>query len=768
MSKLTAQAINQISQGIIDLKYLIEVDGAADVYGATSIKRRVLIGDTLTIGEFIIGGFENLPNQEDILSVESSSSTFKTSLQPDKGRSSSTSSVKARLVDIGGVATKLITPGLVVDNILFRKCKIWVGFGDDLAFPEDYIVVHKGYINNTIAGQGYVDIEISDTDSKKRQALFPKVDTALKIGIDASQTTIELDSAESMIEVPITPGAGNLRDSTLKTYIVIEDEIIEYETIGAPNGGPNGGTQLFNCVRGQFFTSAVSHALDAEVQTYYKLEGNAIDIALKLMLSDQSTSNYLEAVPTNVNVISTTERIDNIYYFQNQNLIQIYNIQPGDFIKTSGFLDAENNLAEFTEILDVVLIDSGSYLLIKTADILGNPVFLKDKTDSGGTIEFFSKYNTLGEGLRMIPDDVDVGEHELIKLRFLSSAEHRFFFDDTQDNLKEFIQEQVYFPFGAYEVIKNSKSSLSYTIGPIPGDNIQVLDITNIKNPDNLTTQRSSNKFLYNRIVYKYDKSEAPQSDEKYFSGVVAANLDSFGKYKEFKDLIITSEGMRSNLSARVQAQIAAVRMLNRYNQGAQFIKDVAILLEVGVQVEVGDIVLLDPAGLNLINISDGTRISTQSFYEITNRSFNVKTGDIKIDLLNTNSDTDARYGLISPSSQISKGISTTEFQIKPSYSKRFGENEFKKWESLVSLTEKPRVRITSFDYTTRNASSRIESISRNTIKLIDPLPFTPQVDDILNIDLYADDQTDRVKLLYVHMQNDPTFSDGTDQYKMI
>ena len=148
--------------------------------------------------------------------------------------------------------------------------------------------------------------------------------------------------------------------------------------------------------------------------------------------------------------------------------------------------------------------------------------------------------------------------------------------------------------------------------------------------------------------------------------------------------------------------------------------------------------------------------------FDVVNKKINTKTGIVTIDVSDTAVDTTLRFGLITPSSFISTGISTTQFIIKPSFNTdRFGLDEFKKWNKLEGVS----VIVRSQDYSVSDTST-ISSISGNTFTLSSALSFVPQTDYVVELDQY-DNQNDRAKLLYGFM-SDAVFADGGNQYVML
>jgi hypothetical protein len=84
------------------------------------------------------------------------------------------------------------------------------------------------------------------------------------------------------------------------------------------------------------------------------------------------------------------------------------------------------------------------------------------------------------------------------------------------------------------------------------------------------------------------------------------------------------------------------------------------------------------------------------------------------------------------------------------------------KWTRFGQIS----VRVRSPDSVTRNAVRQINFFSGNTVNLVTPLPFTPQVGDVMEFTHY-NEAGEPQKLVYAFMR-DTAFDDGKQQYQMI
>ena len=232
------------------------------------------------------------------------------------------------------------------------------------------------------------------------------------------------------------------------------------------------------------------------------------------------------------------------------------------------------------------------------------------------------------------------------------------------------------------------------------------------------------------------------------------------------KALVIESRGVRSHLNGVNLATQAATRKLNRYKFAAEYIDQLKVLFKTGLTIEIGDIVLLDAGGLNVVNSAGGDRNPEPKFYEVINKSINLRTGEIVLSLIDTNYSTQSRYGLISPASKIKNGLSETEFIIEPSFNTDlYGQNEGKKWQRFVTREHTLMITVRSPDGA-RYAVAAVEAIQGNLVRLKSSLGFTPQSGDLMELAPYSH-HSELIKSLYTFM-SDTEFQDGKDQYRMI
>ena len=746
---LSDRLLRNLSQTNLKPIIVLQIEGVPTLYGSDTIKKQLLYGDPYVYGDPIVyGGLIPYGDQKRLISLEGTTTSIKQNLDPDKARSSGISQMSVKLIDKNLAATKLVS-GQTWGEILFKKCKIWVSFGEDAKFNEDFILVFRGVIESFKSGQGFVTLNLNSPDQKKRQLLFAKTDLELDGGIDSTQTTITLNSVENLFTVPTHPLYPS-GDPSLLTYVRIDDEIIQFTGIS--------GLDLTGCIRGAQGTTAVLHDDEAQVESFYKLEGNAMDLALKVLLSNEDQSDYITNLPCTAVGSDGVNIVDNIFYFAGVDLTRDYNVSIGDYLTSTGFTETNNNLASYTEILDVVVIETGSYLLMDAT--------LDYESMGTGTVSILSKYNTLGVGLGLDVDEIDIKRHEQLRGNFISNVDYRFFIREEIEDGKEFIEKEMYLPASCYSLPIDREGLARSSVGihkpPLPGSNILTISRDNIIKPESLEVNRSVNKNYYNAVLFRYEDTPLDeQFTRKVFvlSGTQAVPTGN-------KPLVIDSTGLKKILNAPLLATQAANNLLDRYQNAAEFIQKVQINFRDGVQITVGDIIVLDPTGLNLINAQESNRDRPTKLMEVVNRDVDIKSGSVTLDLIDTSFNIDARYGLISASSKISTVITQKKFVITPILTGgKYGSAEYRKWINL----KLPAVKIRTYDFSDV-FETVLTKVNFNTVEVRDVVPFTLTGSEIMELAQYSNaETTDQQKVIYAYLSDGTNdFADGKTPYVFV
>ena len=248
---LTAAAELASRGRVIEPNLVLKISGYSTIFGGVSILKYIQIGDTgLLIGtDWVIGGLNGVEDQESLIDLGGTGTKIQQQLRQDQGSVAGVSSMTVQLVDQGMLVSELISPGVELTDVLGRRAEIFMGFADT-AYPDDYVRIFAGIIDDVVSGAGFVQLNVAHPDQKKRQTLFTKKTAATSASMTDSQNTVPIATASSIFDVAVN-GPDGAPDSTILYYVQIDDEIIQYTGASA--------TELTGAVRAQHSTLAPTH-----------------------------------------------------------------------------------------------------------------------------------------------------------------------------------------------------------------------------------------------------------------------------------------------------------------------------------------------------------------------------------------------------------------------------------------------------------------------------------------------------------------------------
>jgi hypothetical protein len=488
-----------------------------------------------------------------------------------------------------------------------------------------------------------------------------------------TQTIQSLTSLDSDLVANVTSTKGMLLpvpSEGFRTYVRINDEVMEYTGLT--------DTTITGLVRGSFGlvderAEGASHEIEDSVDTFYRIEGQAFDLALKLLMSG-GPQYFVDGIKIKSIVeVEGVGPIPNAIWFENLNIQDAWGITIGDKATITGDTIPTNNVVDAL-ISEIIATPFGSYIVLDGAGLTSQVL-------STGEISFASKWNVYpkGAGLELGGDEVDVPEFERLRDTFSASIFTYDFYLKDSVTAKEFIDTDILFPTGAFSLPRKGKISVGYTSPPIGAADIKVLDSTNTTKPQQTKIKRSINKYFYNNVLFKYNEAVV---DELFLSGDLETNQDSKNRIPVGnKTLVINARGLRPSTDASVIIEILKRRFQDKYKFGAELISTQAFYGKT-FNTDVGDVVVFGDSVLNLPDTKKGTRDFAPRLFEVANKSLSIKTGEVKLELLDSGySLADGRYGIISPSSQtVALGSSGDVVKIKNSYETVAPQLEKSKW----------------------------------------------------------------------------------------
>ena len=738
----TTKALKQRTQ--LEQQIIATIDGFDDLFGAVNVSEIVKFGTGHTFGEagLVFGGLVTSNNSQDLISLEGTTTSINSQINIEDGLPNSISRFNLKLLDQNAYLTNRFRPGNEVTDMLGREVQIYTMFQGG-SYPEDATRIFIGIIDEISQPPGVISLSISSPEKFRQNEIFIKWASALNGAINDSTTTVVVDTAIASTANLIAPA------DILTTYIKIGDEILGVSTIDS-------STNL-TVTRAQLGTTAASHSDEDEVESFYRLQGKPIDIALKLMLSSVSDYYKENLTVSAFNQISPTETVTNAIYFpNNQNVEDEFGITEGDFVTITGSDDPSNDVVDAV-ISGFGTSSPGSYVVVSST--------LVTDTGNSAAAKFKSQYNTLPvsggavAGFGIKPKFIDVAQFQSIASTNSSFFEDNdFYIKDTLEG-EDYIATKILFPNGILSTIRKARTSAVFLSPPVISTNSPIIDNTNVEKPENIMLRRSINTNFYNAIVWRFEQDVA---EDKFLAGEVVQSADSTERIDiPNKVLTIDAPGLRDTPAVRTLLQNISERLLQRYRYGAETM-EVEVNYRDSFNLDLRDAVIFDGRLLNIADNFDGTRAFKPRIMQIFNRSLNISTGKVKLTLVDSIYDTEGRYATVAPASNVSTGATTTNIPLKRSYSTSLLDEENEKWQNLIGSTI--RVRSADFTYNEETVFNGFISGQPNSMN-VDALSMAPSEDYIVELADYDESSSDInaiAKASHVHLNLQDTVVTGT------
>lgn len=708
---------------------VLEIEGVPFVFGSETIYTTIRYDDPNVYydGTYVYDGLRPLDpdKQKKLIDRKGSSSTISQKLEQWDGKAS-IETFNIKLVDYQQIVSNLCAPGQVIEDIINRKVSVFFGF-KNISYPEDYALIFKGYVNDVKIGQGMVSFTFTDPSSQRKQVLFNGSTSSLTTAVSNVDTTFVLSSTENLYRT-ITNAVG-YDDPTVNIGLLIDGkEIVTYT-----NADIISGTQV-NVRRGQFGTAQVAHDAGVEVKMFLFINDNVVNIALKTMLSGWN-GPYVENIRLR-GIINTDDGFtvpNSVTFEQGVDVTRDYGLTAGDFMLLSGSPFPSNN----GTFLVSDIVNAGRTVLVSSSS------FTQENPSPGDiptVAAFRSKYDVypVAAGLGLAPDDVLVSQHEYIRQVFLKYT-MQFKIIGQEMSGKQWIEENLFKPSGAYSLTQGSRISMGVTHPPLSTDLTKFIDSSNVVSPKDIVVERGINtRFFYNEVFFQYAYDPIGNTFNRSYRVIDA---DAQSRTRQVSVLQLDCKGLPDDPTSITIMQQRAARILLRYKYAAETI-DLQTFFGVGHTIDAGDIVVLtdsDPPIMHIANTETGSRGIVGRVMEVQERTIDISQGRTKIKLLSNNgfSLTD-RYGVISGASEIDESFTNTTslIKIKDSFGAIFPGAEYKKWTDYQGSW----VRIHDTTYTNdAQAMFTLDASNPYLVHLSPALPFTPGTGYAMEFSRYND-----------------------------
>ncbi len=709
------------------LTIAISIEGLSTVLTSGDLFKKIVYGDPIVYGQpgIVYGGLIGYPDFKALLSLEKSGLTIQQKVEPEQGRAS-VSMMSLAFIDKDQFMSALLAPGLVIPDILGAQITVRIGF-PQISYPDEYTIIFRGRVSQVDSQSGLVTLQMSDPNMVRRQQIFYMAKTFSASAIGPTDTTIPVVSVGSFNQQILGP--DGTYDPAITTYVQIDDEVIQYPATGISATA----NSFVGVTRGARSSVAASHDSGAEVNALIQVEDHMIDMALKYMLSGWQ-GPYLSSLP----ITSFVQTNDPITGLQNQGFVITkdavvdYGISPGDYLTVTGASTVGNN-----GVCKVVLI-----LNTTTAN---NRVIVTDKTftlesSTSAVFSVRSQYDTYPDnlGVQMPATEVDVARHQYIKNTFMSSHEYslNFFKNAPESSEKTFIESELYLPFGCYSLTRLGRCSMQLTHAPIADQRLQVLDKTNVINPQDIKPSRGvNNRKFFNQINFNYD----------YDDGGVPHNLVEFVDTNSLNIIGVGSvlpfqaEGVKSALTTDTTINRTFNYILSRYKNGAILI-NIEVNFATGVQIEAGDVIeIADNGFLQISNFLTGKRNLGAQLFEVIDRSLSLSSGKCSLQVVSgIGAGATDRFATFSPSSVLTTGTTQHLLVLEDSFGTATPGQEVSKWTSYLGL--RGLVHDTNYNQSATCILGSVSPTTRNAIIVSGisiPASAGPFPGWVLDIDYY-------------------------------
>lgn len=701
---------------------ILEIEGVDGIY-STSAVFELTSWDDVNISWDDGTTWDSITKRSDVtplISWKGSQRTLAQQIRPDKSSTQSVPTFNISIVDKNNQVARDLSFDAIEEQ-LGKKCNVYLNLEGGL-HPQDSIPIIFGFLDEFTFKAGSVVLSVSHASNLQRQGLFTQATTELTANINNTTTTIPVSSVAGFIEA----------SDSLKSFLQLGDEIMQVVSSSPAE---------FTVVRGALNTTAVSHSSGDEVLSYYTLSGKPLDLALKLLLSNpEERFRQINYQVSAIEYVNPTESVDNAIIFDYVNIEEITGLIQGDIVRISGSLF---NDGDYT-ILSFGITDDGRSFIVVQENLTEEP----DGTNI--IAEYRSQFNVLNEGLGLENREVDSAG--MVSVATINAAEFIDYEDlpikESMENAKDFIEKELYFPQNLYSIPRKARVSAKYTIPPLSIDIVPTLNTSNVINIEDLDVARSIHKYYYNAVRYAYNVGF---NEDKFFRSATFVSGQSSRIRTGNSILAIPATGIRETAATFDSLTRLSNRLLGRYQFAALEIKKIQVLFRDSLNLEVGDIIPFGGESTQLPDPQTGQRNLPVKLYEVINKSLDVQSGKVSLDIVETGFGLFGRRTVFAPSSGVAASSTTSEVIVENVSTSDQFLVERQKYESFLGAA----VRVYSPDYT-YDESSFIAGFSdgnENGILLSPPLSSAPSEGYVFEVDIYdnqpANEAGELIKLKY-------------------
>lgn len=803
--KLTQRTKDALAREFIEPNLVLLIDGVAKKYAVKVTKKTLkydLPGLNYDDADLYYDGIVADPTSDDLISITGTSSTISQQLDPDKGAASSTQTLTLRLIDRNESITQLITPGLVLEDLMYTPARVFFGLADT-AF-EDYIEILNGNIMGINPTAGTIDLVVTHPDDLKRSKIFEKQETTVTAivnfdsatildifyqkrpdvvgAVDITYTTAAIgDNANvsvtgNSISVEVDPALTKAKTVRKK----IEDHVDARQLVTAKiTGDPDG-------IQAAVATTTLGSSDEVEVEsvegfllpsglfkTYLKIDNEIIEYTS----INTSTNKFLGCTRQSLTSFGSTHaigaQVSSFYKLGDSSdasnaidLALMLLLSKGDEVFGSATVTDIVTIPGYGSIVDAVWVPNVRVKQeygLSTGDLctlIGGANTFTDQPVSSiveseeGTYITFNSLGlvpetgtltlTMKSKYNILPDGAGLMPRQVDVDQFMYiKALFSTAIADYEFYLKDTMDVKEFI---------NTQIFLPSALYSLPRKGRISVGVTapplysTETQALNITTLKDPKGLKLQRSVNQnfYNsviyKYNPDSVEDKYLNKNITISGDSAIRIgAPSRPFVISADGLRPNNNTDQLIQRNGSRFLDRYKFGAESIK-VQTLFSIGFPIEVGDAVIFGDPFLYLSDTTKGTKDFSPRIMEVINKEWNWVTGAISLSLLDTTYSSDFRYGTFSPTSLIGALNTTTNIEITASFGTIFPVKEKDKWANYIGK----EIKVHSEDYTV-SANTYIQGFDpgNDNVMIVDPaLPFTPLEGYMIDVVRYEEIDT--------------------------
>ena len=281
---ITDRAARLFGQNNIEPNLVLEIEGYPYLFGTQVGKINPYFDQPDTFFDEPGLFFDRILDADDFkdyIQINGTTQSIAQQLEPDKGAATSTQTMNIRVIDFEGQVSRLVSPGKDVEDILYRKARVWLGPRNG-AFPTDYVLLIDGNIQAMNYLPAAIEFVVSHPDDAKRAEVFPKQATKLTQPAFYKSAQIQSLLYRQRGDVSGTVEVQYLNNQV--TDVAIVSVLANIITVGISA----------ILTRASTVKKAIENSADANQLVTVELTGNSGDIQVAQALTPMEVSDTLD------------------------------------------------------------------------------------------------------------------------------------------------------------------------------------------------------------------------------------------------------------------------------------------------------------------------------------------------------------------------------------------------------------------------------------------------------------------------------------------